>query len=139
MAGNIIDLIKERVVLLDGGMGTEIIRHGFSQGDCPESWNIDKPDIIKKIHLSYFNAGSDTVLTNSFGVRLGAGLQNLSPPRCPKGVAPPPLGTLFATGSLGTGIATLSTWHGSCKPCTWHDSCYTSQVGTVIAKSIGPV
>lgn len=67
MAGNIIELVKERVVLLDGGMGTELIRHGFSQGDCPELWNIDKPEIVKKIHKSYFNAGSDSVLTNSFG------------------------------------------------------------------------
>ena len=67
MSSSILDLIKERLVLLDGGMGTELIRHGFPQGDCPESWNVEKPEIVKMIHQSYFEAGSDVVLTNSFG------------------------------------------------------------------------
>jgi len=67
MSGSILDLIQERTVLLDGGMGTELIRYGFPQGACPESWNEEKPDIVKKIHKSYFDAGSDAVLTNSFG------------------------------------------------------------------------
>ncbi len=67
MARTIFDLIKERTVLLDGGMGTELIRHGFPKGACPESWNVEKPDIVQKIHKSYFEAGSDVVLTNSFG------------------------------------------------------------------------
>jgi len=67
MTRTILDLVKERVVLLDGGMGTELIRQGFPQGECPESWNEEKPEIVKKIHLSYYDAGSDVVLTNSFG------------------------------------------------------------------------
>ena len=67
MSGSILDLIQERTVLLDGGMGTELIRYGFPQGACPEAWNEEKPDIVKKIHKSYFDAGSDAVLTNSFG------------------------------------------------------------------------
>jgi len=67
MSASIFDLIKERIVLLDGGMGTELIRHGFPQGACPESWNVEKPETVKKIHTSYFEAGSDVVLTNSFG------------------------------------------------------------------------
>jgi len=67
MGNSFLDLIKERIVLLDGGMGTELIRHGFPQGACPESWNVEKPEVVKKIHQSYFDAGSDVVLTNSFG------------------------------------------------------------------------
>ncbi len=67
MTRTIIDLVKERVVLLDGGMGTELIKRGFPQGECPESWNVKKPEIVKKIHKSYFDAGSDVILTNSFG------------------------------------------------------------------------
>lgn len=67
MASSILDLIKERTVLLDGGMGTELIRYGLSQGECSESWNTEKPEIVKKIHTSYFDSGSDAVLTNSFG------------------------------------------------------------------------
>jgi len=67
MASDIFDLIKERTVLLDGGMGTELIKNGLPQGTCSESWNTEKPEIVKKIHKSYFDAGSDAVLTNSFG------------------------------------------------------------------------
>jgi 5-methyltetrahydrofolate--homocysteine methyltransferase len=67
MTTTVLDLVKERVVLLDGGMGTELIKNGFPQGESPESWNVEKPEIIKKIHLSYYDAGSDVVLTNSFG------------------------------------------------------------------------
>jgi 5-methyltetrahydrofolate--homocysteine methyltransferase len=67
MTRTILDLVKERVVLLDGGMGTELIKQGFPQGKCPEFWNVEEPDLVKKIHLSYYDAGSDVVLTNSFG------------------------------------------------------------------------
>ncbi len=67
MSETIIDSIKKRIILLDGGMGTELIAHGFPQGGCPETWNVEKPDVVKEIHKSYFNAGSDAVLTNSFG------------------------------------------------------------------------
>lgn len=67
MRATIFDAIHKGMVLLDGGMGTELIAHGFPQGACPESWNVKKPDVIKKIHTSYFNAGADVVLTNSFG------------------------------------------------------------------------
>jgi 5-methyltetrahydrofolate--homocysteine methyltransferase len=67
MASDIFDLIQERTVLLDGGMGTELIRNGLPKGACSESWNTEKPEIVKKIHKSYFDAGSDAVLTNSFG------------------------------------------------------------------------
>jgi 5-methyltetrahydrofolate--homocysteine methyltransferase len=67
MAESILELIGKRTVLLDGGMGTELIKKGFSQGQCPEKWNTDHPEIIKSIHHSYFQAGSDVVLTNSFG------------------------------------------------------------------------
>lgn len=67
MPSPFLELVKKRVVLLDGGFGTELIRHGFPQGACPESWNVEKPEAVKNIHRSYFEAGSDAVLTNSFG------------------------------------------------------------------------
>lgn len=67
MKNSIFDLIQQRIVLLDGGMGTELIKHGFPQGACPETWNVEKPEVVQKIHTSYFEAGSDVVLTNSFG------------------------------------------------------------------------
>lgn len=67
MTIGILELIRKRRVLLDGGFGTELIRRGFPQGACPETWNAEKPDVVKEIHKSYFEAGSDAVLTNSFG------------------------------------------------------------------------
>ena len=67
MSASIFDIIQERIVLLDGGFGTELIARGFPQGACPETWNMEKPEIVKEIHKSYFDAGSDVVLTNSFG------------------------------------------------------------------------
>jgi len=63
----IFELIKKRTVLLDGGMGTELFKRGFPQGACPESWNVERPEVVKEIHKSYYDAGSDAVLTNSFG------------------------------------------------------------------------
>ncbi len=67
MNESIIDAIKKGIVLLDGGMGTELIAQGFPQGSCPESWNVARPDVVEKIHRTYYDAGSDAVLTNSFG------------------------------------------------------------------------
>jgi 5-methyltetrahydrofolate--homocysteine methyltransferase len=67
MNGTIFDAILEGTVLLDGGMGTELIARGFPQGACPELWNIEKPAVVKEIHAGYFDAGADVVLTNSFG------------------------------------------------------------------------
>jgi 5-methyltetrahydrofolate--homocysteine methyltransferase len=67
MAGSIFELIKEQTVLLDGGFGTELISRGFPQGACPEQWNVENPEVVKEIHKNYYDAGSDAVLTNSFG------------------------------------------------------------------------
>ncbi len=67
MTQPILEFLKERKLLLDGGFGTELIKRGFSQGSCPEAWNEEKPDIVKEIHKSYYDAGADAVLTNSFG------------------------------------------------------------------------
>ena len=80
MNASIFDLIKQRVVLLDGGFGTELIKRGFPQGVCPEAWNVERPEVVREIHKSYFDAGSDAVLTNSFGgskIKLASyGLEN---------------------------------------------------------------
>jgi 5-methyltetrahydrofolate--homocysteine methyltransferase len=67
MSAAILELIQKRRILLDGGFGTELIRRGFPQGACPETWNVERPEVVKEIHKSYFDAGSDAVLTNSFG------------------------------------------------------------------------
>ncbi len=63
----ILDLIKERILILDGAMGSLLLAQGFPTGTPLEIWNIDHPDKIKKIHKDYFKAGSDVVFTNTFG------------------------------------------------------------------------
>jgi len=67
MSKAILSAIRKGVLLLDGGFGTELIARGFPQGACPETWNVERPEVVKEIHKNYFDAGSDAVLTNSFG------------------------------------------------------------------------
>lgn len=67
-------------ILLDGAMGTMLIQAGLASGDSPEEWNVLHPDKIRQIHRNYIQAGSQIILTNSFGgtsVRLEShGLQD---------------------------------------------------------------
>jgi 5-methyltetrahydrofolate--homocysteine methyltransferase len=48
-------------------MGTQLMAKGIKPGKCNEYLNIESPQIIMDIHRSYFDAGSDAVLTNTFG------------------------------------------------------------------------
>ena len=48
-------------------MGTELFARGLTAGDPPEEWNVDIPDRVVDVHLGYIKAGSDIILTNSFG------------------------------------------------------------------------
>jgi 5-methyltetrahydrofolate--homocysteine methyltransferase len=59
--------ISEGLFLLDGAMGTQLIARGIEAGVCSDYLNIESPDIIFEIHQAYFRAGSDAVLTNTFG------------------------------------------------------------------------
>ncbi len=59
--------IKQGIFLLDGAMGTQLIARGVEAGRCNDYLNIDSPDTIFEIHQSYLQAGSDAVLTNTFG------------------------------------------------------------------------
>jgi 5-methyltetrahydrofolate--homocysteine methyltransferase len=76
------DILKERIMILDGAMGTMIQRHKLEEADFrgdilknhqhPLKGNNDllsitRPDIIKEIHRQYFEAGADIVETNTFG------------------------------------------------------------------------
>jgi len=63
----ITDLIHDRLFYLDGGMGTLLQSAGLAPGEAPERWNLSHPDVIQKIHCDYFDAGSHTVNTNTFG------------------------------------------------------------------------
>jgi len=66
--GKIVDAIKNLGVLVsDGAWGTYIHQKGLKHDECPESWNLERPDEIYAIALSYVKAGADMILTNSFG------------------------------------------------------------------------
>ena len=59
--------IKQGLFLLDGAMGTELIARGIEAGRCNDYLNIESADIVLDVHRSYLQAGSDAVLTNTFG------------------------------------------------------------------------
>ena len=68
MSHAILDALKKhRVLVSDGAMGTELSKAGLEPGECPEAWNETHPDAVRAIAKSYFDAGSDMVLTNTFG------------------------------------------------------------------------
>lgn len=67
-AGILSEMLSERSVLLaDGAMGTTLFELGLEGGKCPELLNVEQPELIKEVHRRYVEAGSDIVLTNSFG------------------------------------------------------------------------
>jgi len=55
------------VRVLDGAWGTELQKRGLEGGACPELWNADNPDPVAAVAASYVRAGSDIILTNTFG------------------------------------------------------------------------
>jgi 5-methyltetrahydrofolate--homocysteine methyltransferase len=56
-----------KVLTADGAWGTELFKLGLVQGASPEEWNLSNPEPVKKIAESYLEAGSDIILTNTFG------------------------------------------------------------------------
>lgn len=63
----ILERLGKELLFFDGGMGTLLQAEGLAPGELPETWNMEKKDTIQKIHRTYFEAGSDIVLTNTFG------------------------------------------------------------------------
>ena len=60
-------LSQKDVVIADGATGTNLFSKGLETGYPPELWNIEHPEHIKFLHNSFLDAGSDLILTNSFG------------------------------------------------------------------------
>ena len=61
------DALKERPLLGDGAMGTKLMLAGLEQGGCGEAWNLTHPERVLAIQRRYAEAGSDCILTNTFG------------------------------------------------------------------------
>ena len=75
------EILKERILILDGAMGTMIQRYQLEEDDFREGWfenhphslkgnndllSLTRPEIIKEIHRKYFEAGADIAETNTF-------------------------------------------------------------------------
>ena len=68
MADPLTDLLaRQPVVVADGAMGTSLFALGLETGAAPEMWNLEHPDRVRAVHQSFVDAGSDLILTNSFG------------------------------------------------------------------------
>jgi 5-methyltetrahydrofolate--homocysteine methyltransferase len=65
---NFIEEVKSgKVLISDGAWGTFLYEKGLSSDECPELWNLTHRDKVLEIAESYIEAGSDMILTNSFG------------------------------------------------------------------------
>src|SRR5512137_68017 len=60
-------LAEKGVLLADGATGTNLFEMGLTAGDAPETWNFEHPDRVRKLHQGFVDAGSDIILTNTFG------------------------------------------------------------------------
>ena len=73
MRQSIEDYLDDHVLLADGAMGTQVQDQNLSLADyqdcenCTDILSLSRPDVVRKIHDSYFAAGADAVTTNSFG------------------------------------------------------------------------
>ena len=67
MQRSLLEAIAERVLLADGAMGTQQQRVGLEPGGSGEAWNVANPDAVLTIQRGYVEAGSDCLLSNTFG------------------------------------------------------------------------
>jgi 5-methyltetrahydrofolate--homocysteine methyltransferase len=67
MKKTFLQAIYERVLVLDGAMGTMLQERGLQPGHSPEEMNLSSPDVVAGVHREYIEAGADIVVTNTFG------------------------------------------------------------------------
>ena len=58
---------SQPLIVADGGMGTMLFAQGLQRGKSPELWNVDRTDAVRHVHAAYIAAGSQVILTNTFG------------------------------------------------------------------------
>lgn len=63
----ILDRLGKELLYFDGGTGTILQERGLKAGELPEIWNLTHTEEMVDIHRQYYEAGSDIVLTNTFG------------------------------------------------------------------------
>jgi len=64
---NVLEHINSKITYLDGGMGSLLQARGLKPGELPERWNVSHADDIVDIQKTYYDAGTNIVLTNTFG------------------------------------------------------------------------
>jgi 5-methyltetrahydrofolate--homocysteine methyltransferase len=67
MKKSLLETLRERRLVCDGAMGTQLMLAGLANGDCGEAWNLSHPERVLKIQRSYVDAGTDCLITNTFG------------------------------------------------------------------------
>jgi 5-methyltetrahydrofolate--homocysteine methyltransferase len=61
------EVLMERRLVCDGAMGTQLMLAGLENGACGELWNLTQPDRVLAIQRRYVEAGTDCLITNTFG------------------------------------------------------------------------
>ena len=63
-------LAHRDVLLADGAMGTNLFLLGLANGAPGELWNVDEPQHVRAVYRGFVDAGSDIILTNTFGANV---------------------------------------------------------------------
>lgn len=67
LAKNLVTALSERILILDGAMGTMLQERGLRPGYCPELFGLEHPAVLEEIHGAYLEAGAEIIQTNTFG------------------------------------------------------------------------
>jgi 5-methyltetrahydrofolate--homocysteine methyltransferase len=67
MEQSLLEVMQTRILLSDGAMGTQLQAEGLQAGDCGDYWNLSHPEKVEKIQAAYVAAGTDVLITNTFG------------------------------------------------------------------------
>ncbi|HTY21307.1 MAG TPA: homocysteine S-methyltransferase family protein, partial [Geobacteraceae bacterium] len=67
MKKSFLHALYERVLVLDGAMGTMLQERGLQPGRSPEELNLTLPEVVAGVHREYLEAGADIIVTNTFG------------------------------------------------------------------------
>jgi 5-methyltetrahydrofolate--homocysteine methyltransferase len=67
MRKSLLETLRDRRLVCDGAMGTQLMLAGLANGDCGEAWNLSHPERVLKIQRNYVEAGADCLITNTFG------------------------------------------------------------------------
>ncbi len=104
-------LAQGKPIVADGAMGSNLMAAGLDLGDVAEVWNVEKPEAVRQVHRGYIEAGSQIVLTNTFGgsevnlTRKGVGARtaelNSAAARIARAAADTASHPVVAAGSIG--------------------------------------